>query len=212
MKWVFVVVAVAAACGGTKPVAPRAVVVGSSERIVVGPAGITLDGKLVAPVATLAANRAEIAAALPAAPVTFDVHDAPASLAIAALRVFADRTTTFTLRDGGASTLLCSGVTVRTSHAASDRITLSLLLDTGRTWVGRSRVNEFQEVPTLAALETTLRDQKASTFFVDRHDAELAAQAGTSREVLAVLGAACRAGFTDLAVLPPDRLSARPQL
>ena len=57
-------------------------------------------------------------------------------------------------------------------------MTLSVLVQADRIWVGLSRVNEFQEIPKKGEehdwekFETTLKEHKASAFFADRSDIE----------------------------------------
>ena len=59
-------------------------------------------------------------------------------------------------------------------------MTLSVLVQADRIWVGLSRVNEFQEIPKKGdeqdweKFETTLKEHKASAFFADRTDIEVA--------------------------------------
>ena len=61
-------------------------------------------------------------------------------------------------------------------------MTLSVLVQQDRIWVGLSRVNEFQEIPKKGdqqdweKFETTLKEHKASAFFADRQDLEIAAE------------------------------------
>ena len=61
-------------------------------------------------------------------------------------------------------------------------MTLSVLVQADRIWVGLSRVNEFQEIPKKGdeqdweKFETTLKEHKASAFFADRSDIEVAAR------------------------------------
>ena len=53
-------------------------------------------------------------------------------------------------------------------------MTLSVLVQSDRIWVGLSRVNEFQEIPKKGdeqdweKFETTLKEHKTSAFFADR--------------------------------------------
>src|SRR3954466_13907018 len=57
-----------------------------------------------------------------------------------------------------------------------EHVTLSVLVQSDRIWVGLSRVNEFVDIPKKAddqdwdKLETTLKEHKASAFFSDRSD------------------------------------------
>ena len=88
-----------------------------------------------------------------------------------------------------------------------------------RAWIGLSRVNEFQEIPRdkgrydLARLADALKAHKTSAFFADRTDIEIGAEPGVTGDVLAdAIYIACTAGFRDLAVLTPDRLTIVPTL
>src|SRR5678816_4666668 len=55
-----------------------------------------------------------------------------------------------------------------------EHVTLSVLVQSDRIWVGLARVNEYQDIPKKAdeqdwdKLETTLKEHKASAFFADR--------------------------------------------
>src|SRR5512140_888457 len=63
--------------------------------------------------------------------------------------------------------------------------TLSVLVQADKIWVGVSRINEFQEIGKKGddqdweKFYTTLKDHKASTFFADRTDIEVAAESTT---------------------------------
>src|SRR5512147_1228460 len=63
-----------------------------------------------------------------------------------------------------------------------EHVTLSVLVQSDRIWVGLSRVNEFQEIPKKGdsqdweKLETTLKEHKASAFFADRSNIEVAGE------------------------------------
>jgi hypothetical protein len=102
----------------------------------------------------------------------------------------------------------------------SERVTLSVLITTERSWIGLSRVNEFYEVPNLAGnardlekLERTLAEHKASAFFADRSDVEVALEGPLAVDVLLdAIHLACKVGFTDVEVVPPADLAARPML
>ena len=205
--------------------------------VYIGPPGVFVDRKLVATLPELEAKRADLVAALDVNAkllptiglggplVTLDLGPAPAATAIQALRLFAGRATSFYLRGVNpevptmASHLLCGPVTLRDAPSAEpDTVKLSVFLDTGRTWVGLSRVNEYEAIlsrpdgPDVEKLKVVLRQHKTSAFFTDRTDIELAASAGLARDVLDAFDAACYAGFLDVAVLLPAQLSARPQL
>jgi biopolymer transport protein TolR len=106
----------------------------------------------------------------------------------------------------------------------NDKVILSVLLQADKIWVGLSRVNEFQEIPKTAEgkqdwtkFETTLKDHKASAFFSDRGDLELAAESTTGSEVkyqdvIQAMDIAVKVGFGDVGLSDPAGLSARPTL
>lgn len=205
--------------------------------VFVGPSGVFVDRTLVATLAELETKRTEIVAAVAAnakllptigwrPSVTFDLDAEPASVAISALRLFAGREMNFSLAIDDpntpprASETLCNVTTlVDAPRSHPDNVELSILLDTERIWLGLSRVNEFWDLADrpdgerdFEKLETSLRQQKQTAFFSERRDLELGAKAGTSRDVLLVLGIACKVGFPDIAVLPVAQLSAVPSL
>lgn len=203
--------------------------------IFLGPSGLFVDRKLVAKLDELDSRRDElakvVAANLASQPTwgftptaAFDIDDQPAKVAIAALRLFAGHEVLFTRRrrdpDNPLTTTanICA-TTLRTArNTEEEMVVLSVLLATGRTWIGLSRVNEFQEIPAAAErpdfekLQSTLKEHKRSAFFTDRADIELGAEAGTSGDILTMLGIACDTGFIDVAVLPVEELGAVPKL
>src|ERR1700761_8388099 len=84
------------------------------------------------------------------------------------------------------------GKTRDTANVQQDdeHVTLSVLVQADRIWVGLSRVNEFQEIPKKGdqeqdweKFETTLKEHKASAFFTDRSDIEVAAESTSQAEV-----------------------------
>jgi len=100
---------------------------------------------------------------------------------------------------------------------------LSVLIGPDDIWIGVSRVDNFQRIPKLAsgydwtAFEASLRDQKASAFFNDKTDIEVAANSTSAQPVayeslIAAMDVAKRAGFTDVGIADPNSLSARPSL
>jgi hypothetical protein len=104
---------------------------------------------------------------------------------------------------------------------ADDRpVELSVLGQADKLWVGLSRVNEFQVIEHIAGerpdydkLEATLEEHKASAFFADRTDVQVAVDPAVAPDVLLfVIDVACKAGFDDVRVREPARLSALPTL
>jgi len=118
------------------------------------------------------------------------------------------------------------GKTRDTSNVQKDdeTVTLSVLVQADRIWVGLSRVNEFQEIPKLAEgdqdwvkFETTLKEHKASAFFADRADLEIAAESTTQspvkyQDIIRAMDFAVKVGFIDVGLSDPAGLAARPSL
>jgi biopolymer transport protein ExbD len=106
----------------------------------------------------------------------------------------------------------------------TDPVRISVLLQADKIWVGLSRINEFQEIAKLptgehdwAKLETTLKEHKASSFFADKAELELAAESTTGSEVsyqdvIQAMDIALKTGFLDVGLSDPQGLSARPTL
>ena len=106
-----------------------------------------------------------------------------------------------------------------------EHVTLSVLVQSDRIWVGLSRVNEFQEIPKKnpggeqdwEKFETTLKDHKASAFFADRADLEIAAESTTQapvmyQDIIHAMDVAVKVGFIDVGLSDPNGLAARPSL
>jgi hypothetical protein len=96
-----------------------------------------------------------------------------------------------------------------------ERVELSLYVTPEQIWVGVSRINEFQEVVgrDWATLAAALRERKASAFFADRTDVELAGDdTVTYGDLLHALDIAAQAGFVDWRVVVPGALTAKPEL
>ncbi len=117
------------------------------------------------------------------------------------------------------------GKTRDTSNVQKDdeTVTLSVLVQADRIWVGLSRVNEFQEIPKKGddqdweKFETTLKEHKASAFFADRSDVEIAAESTTQssvlyKDVIHAMDLAVKVGFIDVGLSDPAGLAARPSL
>jgi hypothetical protein len=98
-----------------------------------------------------------------------------------------------------------------------ERVVLSVLATSEQIWVGVSRLNEFQRIASgpsqVAELASVLATHKASVFFVDRADVELAAEGDvTYAAFVEVIEAATAAGFTAWRETEPNGLTARPTL
>ena len=117
------------------------------------------------------------------------------------------------------------GKTRDTSNVVDDidRVSLSVLVQADRIWVGLSRVNEFQEITKKPddqdweKFETTLKEHKASAFFADRTDIEIAAESTTQspveyQAIIQAMDIAVKVGFIDVGLTDPAGLAARPQM
>jgi biopolymer transport protein ExbD len=104
-----------------------------------------------------------------------------------------------------------------------EHVTLSVLVQQDKIWVGLSRVNEFQEIGKKGEdqdwdkLETTLKEHKASAFFADRSDLEIAAESTTTapvkyQDIIHAMDIAVKVGFIDVGLSDPQGLAARPSL
>jgi biopolymer transport protein ExbD len=104
-----------------------------------------------------------------------------------------------------------------------EHVTLSILVQSERIWVGLSRVNEFQEIPKKGEdhdwdkFETTLKEHKASAFFADRSDIEIAGESTSQapveyKNVIHAMDLAVKVGFIDVGLTDPAGLAARPQM
>jgi biopolymer transport protein ExbD len=104
-----------------------------------------------------------------------------------------------------------------------ESVTLSVLVQSDRIWVGLSRVNEFQEIPKKAdqhdweKLETTLKEHKASAFFADKTSIEVAGESTTQQpvpyqDIIHAMDVAVKVGFIDVGLTDPAGLAARPQM
>jgi biopolymer transport protein ExbD len=104
-----------------------------------------------------------------------------------------------------------------------ERVTLSVLVQSDRIWVGLSRVNEFQDIPKKGdeqdwdKFETTLKEHKSSTFFADRSDLEIAAESTAAapvkyQDIIHAMDLAVKVGFIDVGLSDPQGLAARPTL
>jgi biopolymer transport protein ExbD len=93
-----------------------------------------------------------------------------------------------------------------------------VLVQSDRIWVGLSRVNEFQDIPKKAddqdwdKLETTLKEHKASAFFADRSDVEIAAESTIAapvkyQDIIHAMDVAVKVGFVDVGLSDPQGLA-----
>lgn len=108
-------------------------------------------------------------------------------------------------------------------ESSCDDPRLSVLIEAGDIWIGVSRVNDFQKLPSTAAgydwtgFEDALRRHKASAFFDHTTGIEIAADSTSERPVayqalIAAMDIAVKTGFVDVGITDPRGLSARPVL
>ncbi len=105
-----------------------------------------------------------------------------------------------------------------------ETVTLSVLVQADKIWVGLSRVNEFQDIPKLATgdhdwdkFETTIKQHKASAFFTDKTQIEIAAESTQAapvkyQDVIRAMDLSVKVGFIDVGLSDPQGLAARPTL
>jgi biopolymer transport protein ExbD len=104
-----------------------------------------------------------------------------------------------------------------------EHVTLSVLVQADHIWVGLSRVNEFQDIAKKGdsqdweKFETTLKEHKASAFFADRTDIEVAGESTTQspveyQDIIHAMDVAVKVGFQDVGLTDPAGLAARPQM
>ncbi len=115
-----------------------------------------------------------------------------------------------------------------TTIDTGETVILSVLIQSDKIWVGLSRVNEFQEIPNKNSehdwdkFESTLKDQKASSFFSDPNDPnsrhiEIAAESTSAspvqyQEIIHAMDIAVKVNFDDVGLTDPAGLAARPSL
>jgi hypothetical protein len=216
-------IVLAGACGAA-PTAPlrNKPAVTRLHTVRIAAPGVFLEGRLLGTIARLRARPDVLVAALAEAPVaiTCDLDAEPATLAIEALRLFTGRTVQFRAgRDGlTCATLRLHDTPSHTFDHSHDLVRISVFLDEERTFIGLSRLDEFQVIDDadggrrdLRSLDRLLREHKANVFFADRSDLELAASDGSASDVAGAVAVACDAGFTDITLVAPDQLSAAPR-
>jgi hypothetical protein len=180
--------------------------------------GVFVNRKLAVPPGKLATPGALAAIRPQPEWFVFDIDDMPAAVARTLLRDLAGAPAEIAHRDpstrsglGDRCTLAAS--TTPIAHAPA---TLSIDIQADRVYVGLVPANEFSEIRNREdavdweKLETTLKEYKASDLFAERADAELAIDDGyKSATLVHATFTACNVGFTELAILPREQLTAR---
>jgi len=102
-------------------------------------------------------------------------------------------------------------------------VTLSVLVQADDIWVGVSRVDDFRKIDKKQdgsqdweKFEATLKEHKASAFFNDRTNIEIAAESTPSspvvyQDIIHAMDVAVKVGFADVGLTDPAGLAARPQ-
>jgi hypothetical protein len=96
-----------------------------------------------------------------------------------------------------------------------ENVELAILVTSAGVWLSLSRVNELQQLDgfDLAKIEEAIKQHKASAFFADRDDIEIAAEDDVHYDKLVqVIDIAMKNGFTHWTLATPSTLVARPQL
>lgn len=113
-----------------------------------------------------------------------------------------------------------------------EHVTLSVLVQADKIWIGLSRVNEFTPIPNKGnepdwdEFERQLKQQKSSAFFTDRSDIEIAGESATTptsvcerangcvsyQDIIHAMDIAVKVGFNDVGLTDPAGLAARPTL
>ena len=95
---------------------------------------------------------------------------------------------------------------------------LSILITADRIWIGMSRVEDKRPIDKKQneqdweKLESTLKEFKASTFFADRTDLEIAAESTTAapvpyQDIIHAMDEAVKVGFVDVGLTDPNGLA-----
>jgi biopolymer transport protein ExbD len=110
------------------------------------------------------------------------------------------------------------------TEPVEEDVTLSVLVQHDRLWIGLSRINEFIPIDKTAdgqhnwdEFETKLREQKSSAYFADKTNIEIAGESTDTSQVsyqdlISAMDRAVKAGFIDVGLSDPAGLAARPQL
>lgn len=100
---------------------------------------------------------------------------------------------------------------------------LSVLIEPDEIWIGVSRIDEFTRIPRAASghdwerFEAALKEQKASAYFLDTTNIQVAAESTKEspvsyQQLVQAMDVAVKVGFTDVKIADPAALYARPQL
>ena len=105
----------------------------------------------------------------------------------------------------------------------ADCMYLSVLVEPDAIWVGQSRINELDRIPTTASgpdfakLGERLRELRKLRYYADMDQIEVAVESSRARPMsyqamVAAMDTAVAAGFRDVGISDPNSLTTRPTL
>jgi biopolymer transport protein ExbD len=104
-----------------------------------------------------------------------------------------------------------------------DKPILSILVQADRITIGLSRLDQFFPITKIGEeqdwtkFESTLKEQKASSYFNERTDLEIAAESTTTQpvkyqDIIHAMDIAIKVGFLDVGLTDPAGLTAKPSM
>ncbi len=104
-----------------------------------------------------------------------------------------------------------------------DKVILSILVQADRITIGLSRLDQFFPITKIGEdqdwvkFESTLKEQKASSYFTERTDLEIAAESTTAQpvkyqDIIHAMDIAIKVGFLDVGLTDPAGLTAKPSM
>ncbi len=104
-----------------------------------------------------------------------------------------------------------------------DKVILSILVQADRITIGLSRLDQFFPITKVGEeqdwvkFESTLKEQKASSYFTERTDLEIAAESTNTQpvkyqDIIHAMDIAIKVGFLDVGLTDPAGLTAKPSM
>ena len=104
-----------------------------------------------------------------------------------------------------------------------DKVILSILVQADRITIGLSRLDQFFPITKIGEeqdwlkFESTLKEQKASSYFTERTDLEIAAESTNTQpvkyqDIIHAMDIAIKVGFLDVGLTDPAGLTAKPSM
>ena len=104
-----------------------------------------------------------------------------------------------------------------------DKVILSILVQADRITIGLSRLDQFFPITNIGEeqdwvkFESTLKEQKASSYFTERTDLEIAAESTNTQpvkyqDIIHAMDIAIKVGFLDVGLTDPAGLTAKPSM